>query len=90
MIFDIIFFVIDLVLSVFTKILPSFSVWPDSVLNSIEFMVNSLSIVNFILPIDVLFSAIVFFVYFETIYYSARIATSIINYVRGTGKGIEI
>lgn len=66
--------------------LPHFSIWPQSILNAIVYLINSLAIINFILPMDTFFYCVNFFIGFLILYYGAKLLVSIFNYFRGSGE----
>lgn len=68
---------------------PKWSIWPDAVINGIEYIVNTLAGLNYFLPLDTFFECVLFFILFITNYYIVKLILSGINWVRGSGK-IEI
>jgi len=84
--------VTDVILTIFSTIfgalafwLPHVSIWPASVLSSIEYLVSNLAIINFIIPMDVFFTCVELFLDFCVLYYSARLLISIFNAWKGAG-----
>lgn len=66
-------------------LLPHYSIWPQSFLDGITYLLNSLVIINFIFPIDAIFYGGSIFMTFLGLYYGARLLTSIFNFFRGAG-----
>jgi hypothetical protein len=66
--------------------LPTWAVWPEALTSGLEYIFSSMALINFIFPIDTLFSVILFIVYFETTFYMVKIFLMIFNYFRGSGK----
>jgi hypothetical protein len=71
-------------------LLPTWTLWPNSVLNAFQMFATDMAKLNFIFPIDTFFTCIVFFINFEIFYFGAKIITKIFNFLRGTGSGIEL
>lgn len=90
MITDIAIFILRLIFDSIVFLLPSWTVWPPDLLNGLTYFVSSLAKINFIFPIDSLFSVITFLINFEVAYLTAKIVLKIFNYIRGTGSGVEI
>lgn len=85
--------VIDALLLLFSSImdglllfLPHFSIWPQSFLDAITYLLNSLTLINFIFPIDAIFYGGHIFIWFCILYYGVRLLNSIFSYFRGSGN----
>jgi hypothetical protein len=89
MLTDIIIYFVGGLISFFADVLPVFSIWPDSLIEGIEYIGNSFQSLNFFLPMYELSIAIVFVFSFFIFYYLERLIVMILNYIRGAG-GIEI
>jgi hypothetical protein len=77
-------------LSVIVFLLPSWSVWPTDLLSGLSYFATSLAKLNFIFPIDSLFTVLLFVINFEVLYFTAKIIMKVFNYFRGTGSGLDI
>ncbi len=71
-------------------LLPQWQIWPDDLLNGIGYFCGCLAKLNFIFPIDTLFTVIIFVIIFESTYFSSKIVMKVINFFRGTGSGLDI
>jgi hypothetical protein len=90
MIFTFLFYILSLFLGNIVIILPTWTLWPNSLLTGITYFASSMAKLNFIFPIDSLFSVILFIINFEVLYFLAKLIMKIFNYVRGTGSGLDI
>lgn len=86
MVIDFILLLLYSILGGLAIALPSFSIWPTSVLDAIVYLINTLAIVNFIFPIDTLFYCVNFFIHFLVLYYGAKLLVSLFNWARGSGE----
>lgn len=48
-------------------LLPKWQVWPASVTNGLSYFVSSFASLNFLFPVDTIFSAIIFFIGFTSL-----------------------
>ena len=85
--------VIDFILLLFysllgglASVLPHYSIWPQSFLDAITYLLNTLTLINFIFPIDAIFYGGHIFIWFCVLYYGARLLNSIFSYIRGSGN----
>ena len=79
-----------LLIEFFVLLLPTWSIWPAVFLTGLTYFFRLIANINFILPIDTLFGCITFFVSFLGAYFTVKIILRIVNYVRGTGAGLDI
>lgn len=79
-----------LIISTITLLLPSWDIFPPDLYNGLTYFFSSLAKMNFIFPVDTLFTVLLFIVNFEVIYFTAKIIMKIVNYIRGTGSGLDI
>lgn len=77
-------------IGIITTLLPTWQIWPDSLLTGLSYFFTQLLNFNFLFPIDTLLQAIIFLISFETVYFSSKILMKLFNYVRGTGSGVDI
>lgn len=70
---------LHLILVFFTGNLPTWQIWPDSVLNGLYFFSSTLAQFNFIFPVDVLFQALIFFIIFFSLLLPIKILLKIFN-----------
>jgi hypothetical protein len=71
-------------------ILPTWSIWPASLLTGLTYFFTAVAKFNFIFPIDTLFTVILFIINFEVLYLTAKLIMKVFNYVRGTGSGLDL
>jgi len=90
MIITMVLYLISFILLTVSALLPTWQIWPDDLLAGIQYLSQSTQSLNFILPIAELITVFLFFIHFEVGYVSAKILAKIFNYVRGTGKGLDI
>jgi hypothetical protein len=86
MILDIFIYLFGFFLLLITKILPEWVIWPDMVINGINYFASYCADLNFILPIDTLFKAGIFYLNFVLYYITAKLILMGINWFRGSGK----
>jgi hypothetical protein len=87
MILDIALYVIGQFISWVALLLPAFSIYPDSLLNGLQFFGEKISSLDFfIFDIPKLFGILIFIIQFEIYYFTALKIVSIINFFRGGGK----
>jgi hypothetical protein len=90
MITSLLLYLITLFISLIVLILPSWEVWPDSLLTGLTYFFGSITKFNFIFPVDSLFAVIIFIINFEVLYLTAKLVMKIFNYIRGAGSGLDI
>lgn len=85
--------VIDFILLLFysllgglASVLPHLSIWPQSFLDAITYLLNTLTLINFIFPMDAIFYGGHIFIWFCILYYGVRLLNSIFSYLRGSGN----
>jgi hypothetical protein len=86
MVIDFLLILLNTILEALGYWLPHYSIWPDSILNGITYLINSITIINFIFPIDTLFFCLNLFINFLIYYYGARLLIYIFNWLRGSGE----
>jgi len=90
MISDLFLYTVGALINLAQFLLPTWQVWPSGVTDGLTFFAQKMSIFNFILPMDTLMSAIIFFISFEVTYFGAKIIVKLLNYIRGAGSGLDI
>lgn len=90
MIITLLLYLISFFIAAIGAILPAWTIWPANLLSGLTYFCSSLASVNFIFPIDSLFTIILFIINFEVLYLTAKIILKIFNYARGTGSGLDI
>lgn len=90
MITDLLIFIFRIVIDAIVFVLPTWTIWPPDLLNGVAYFAGSLAKINFIFPIDTLFTIIIFIINFEVLYLTAKIVMKAFNYLRGTGSGMDI
>ena len=90
MIVDVLLIIVSWFIRVLVFILPAWSPWPQDLLDGLTYFFSSLAKLNFLFPIDTLFTIILFVINFEVLYFGAKLLTKVINFFRGTGEGIKI
>jgi len=83
-------YILTFFISIIVLLSPTFTPWPADLLTGLEYFFYSLAKLNFIFPIDSLFSVLLFIIYFEVIYFTAKIILKVFNFFRGTGSGLDI
>ena len=88
--------IVDALLYIFSGIVGAFGFWlphyhliPQTFLNAITSLLNSLAILNFIVPIDAVFTGAYWFIGFLAIYYGISLMASLFGFFRGSG-GIKV
>ena len=81
---------ISYIVSAIISLLPTFVVWPDALFTGIQYICSSFALLNFVLPIDTLFEALIWFIHFNALYLTAKITLKVFNFIRGTGSGLDI
>lgn len=77
-------------LGIIVFILPTWTVWPTTLLTGLTYFFSSLAKLNFLFPIDSLFTVILFLINFEVLFFTSKLIMKIFNYIRGTGSGLDI
>lgn len=90
MIVDILLVIAGWFIQLIAYILPTWTLWPADVLAGLNYFCGSLAKLNFLFPVDTLFTCILFFINFEVLYFGAKILMKLFNFIRGTGSGIDI
>lgn len=85
MIVDILLYICGLIMIPFS-LLPDWIIWPDSVFNTINYVVQVIMKLNFILPIDTILTAGNFVINFAVYYLTIRISIMLISFLRGSGQ----
>lgn len=71
-------------------LLPAWQIWPSIILSSLSYFFGELMNFNFLVPIDSLYLALIFYLSFETAYFGGKLIMKIFNFFRGTGTGLDI
>jgi len=79
-----------LLIEFFVLLLPTWSIWPAEFLTGLTYFFSIFAKLNFILPIDTLMIVVNLFCSFLGAYFTVKIILRIVNYVRGTGAGLDI
>jgi hypothetical protein len=90
MITNILLYIFSEIIHIFAQILPTWQVWPTALTDGLTYFFQQLAFLDFLFPIDTLFTVILFFITFEVAYFSAKILIKIVNFLRGTGSGLDI
>lgn len=90
MILTLLLYLVSFLIAGIVFLLPSWTIWPEAFLTGITYFLNCLATINFIFPIDSLFTVILFLINFEVLYFSAKLVIKFFNFVRGTGSGLDI
>jgi hypothetical protein len=90
MITELILSLLGYIFQIIGIILPTWNVWPDNVFHTLNYFGGLIGDYNFIFPVDTLFNVILIFTRFLTYFMIAKLIAMIFNYLRGTGKGIDI
>ena len=80
-------YILTLFIGVIMALLPSWSIYPADLLTGLEYFATSLAKLNFIFPIDSLFTVLLFIIDFEILYFTAKIIMKVFNYFYG---GLDI
>jgi len=86
MLFDAIFYLLGSILSIVSAIAPTWVIWPQTLLDGVNYFAVAIAKLNFLLPIDTLFDCIEFFAGFLAAYYSVKGLVSLVNWIRGAGE----
>lgn len=90
MITNIFLYVVSQIVHILAQILPTWQVWPAELTSGITYFFTQIYIFNFIFPIDTFMQVFSFLITFEVAYFGAKILIKILNYIRGTGSGLDI
>jgi hypothetical protein len=82
MIVDLLIYVFSLMIDTIVLILPTWTVWPQSLLDGLNYLAQSMAKFNFILPVDTFFACVQFFILFETLYLTTKILLKFFGFVR--------
>ena len=86
MIITIFIYILSSIMGIIEKILPRYQIWPDVVLNGLNYFATTLSDFNILFPIDTLFQCMIFIGDFLSAYLIVRLILIVINFFRGTGE----
>lgn len=86
MITNAIIILIGWVLGLIALLAPTWTVWPQGVIDGIAYFFAQIGKLNFIFPIDTLMQAIEFLNTFAILYFSAKILIMAVNWFRGVGE----
>ena len=87
---DLFFNILTMLFNAVAFVLPTFTVWPQTLLDGLTYIFQSFAKFNFILPVDTFFQALLFFIHFSALYLGAKLSLKAINFMRGTGTGLDI
>jgi hypothetical protein len=90
MIITSLFWILEIFLIGIATLLPTWSIWPSDLLTGLTYFFSSLAKLNFLFPVDTLFTVLLFIINFEVLYFTAKIIMKVFNYFRGTGSGLDI
>jgi hypothetical protein len=90
MLADIFLIIVGWLMNTYAAIAPTWTLWPPILLSGLTYMFSSLNILNIFIPINTLYDCIQFFINFNLILIGVKIISMILNYIRGTGEGINI
>jgi hypothetical protein len=90
MIIDIILYILGQFIHFVAYLLPTWEVWPDTLLYGLTYFFNAVANFNFIVPVDSLFTVILFIINFEVAWFGAKLLMKLFNFIRGTGSGLDI
>lgn len=86
MVVDVLISIFIIITGFFAILLPHISIWPPEFLSGITYLLSTISIVNFIIPVDAIFYGGNVFINFLIYYYGARLLSSIFGYFRGSSN----
>ena len=89
MVIDMILWLVGFLIKIVALVLPPIQVLPEIVFDAVGFFAGILARFDFLFPIETLFEALSFFLAFLIVYFSVKIITKALNYLRGTGSGLE-
>lgn len=90
MIIDIVLYLIGYLLNFISIILPTWTIWPQTLLDGFSYFASAFARLNFLLPINTLFNCLSFLIGFEATYLSVKLTMKLFNFLRGTGSGLDI
>lgn len=79
-----------MILNLICSILPTWQIWPSSLLTGLQYFVIQIAKLNFIFPIDTLFICLLSLLYFEVGFFTAKMVMKVVNFFRGTGSGLDL
>lgn len=85
MLIDIFLSIIAYAINIFAFVLPDWSL-PVSITDSIAYFLSALNILDGIFPIPTVYSALLLILAFQIVFFSTKIASKIINFMRGSGQ----
>lgn len=85
MLFDILFLVAGSIFKILFGLFPTWTIWPDSVIDGVSFVVATIAKLNFFLPgvISTMFDCLAFFINFLGYFLTYLIIKKIFNWFRG-------
>ena len=86
MVTDILITTFTWILNGIVFILPQWTIYPQAFTDGLQYFFTSLVKFNFFFPIDTLLTALIFFVHFEVLYYTAKLIMGGISMLRGSGE----
>jgi len=90
MITDLIIYIFTVLFSAIAFVLPAWDIWPQTLIDGLQYIFASLAKFNFILPVDTFLTAFLWFLHFSVLYLGAKLSLKALNFIRGTGTGLEI
>jgi hypothetical protein len=87
---SLLFNIFAFIMTTVATILPTWTIWPQALIDGLTYIANSFAKLNFILPISEWFTILLFFINFSALYVSAKMILKAFNYLRGTGSGIDL
>lgn len=79
--------VLATILNAFSYWLPTWTIWPQSFYDAINYFIGKMSILQtFNIPLDVLFQCLTRFIDFIILYFGARLLMMFLNWARGSGE----
>lgn len=70
--------------------MPTWQIWPQTLLDGIAYIAGAFAKLDFILPIHELAALLTYYLNFSAAWVTAKIIMMAMNYLRGTGKGIDL
>jgi len=90
MIVDLFLYLLGQLIHFVAYLLPTWSVWPATLLDGLSYFFSALANFNFLVPVDSLFTVILFIINFEVAWFGAKLLMKLFNFLRGTGSGLDI
>jgi hypothetical protein len=86
MILNLFLFLFDLLMKAFIAALPTYSLWPQAFLDTINYAISSLGLINFIIPVNSIIICVDILAHFFFYYYLVKLILGIANWIRGSGE----